>query len=199
MTTLTLNQQWFIAADRGGTFTDIIGIAPDGKVHAQKLLSESDAYDDALVAGVRRLLAMPDGVPIDPALLSEVRVGTTVATNALLERKGEPTALVITKGFAELLEIGYQNRPRLFDLAIQKPSQLYSAVIEADERLDARGDVLQWLDESAVRTDLRALYARGIRSVAVVFMHAWVNPDHELAIGRIAAEEGFEQISLSHQ
>lgn len=190
---------WLIAADRGGTFTDIIGIDPDGRVQSLKLLSESAAYEDALIEGIHRLLAIPSQAAIDPALLAEVRIGTTVATNALLERKGAPTALVTSAGFADLLEIGYQNRPRLFDLAIKKPSQLYDTVVEVTERLDASGAVLQTLDESAVRFALRRIKTSGINSIAVVLMHAWINPAHEQAIGRIAAEIGFEQISLSHQ
>ena len=191
---------WDFWIDRGGTFTDVVARRPDGRVVACKLLSESpERYDDAVIAGIRRLLGVPAGEPVPAERIGVVRLGTTVATNALLERKGEPTVLVITKGFADALRIGYQNRPRIFDREIILPELLYARVIEADERIGAHGEVITELDEEALRRDLRAAYAEGFRSVAVVCMHGYRYSRHETRIGEIARAIGFPQVSESHR
>jgi 5-oxoprolinase (ATP-hydrolysing) len=190
---------WEFWIDRGGTFTDVVARRPEGDLVTYKLLSENpERYPDAAVEGIRRLLGIESGDPIPAEAIESVRLGTTVATNALLERKGEPTALVITKGFRDALRIAYQNRPRIFDREIVLPELLYTRVIEADERIDAHGEVLVPLDEGAVAEELRAVYAEGFRSVAVVCMHGYRYPDHERRIGEIAGEIGFPQVSLSH-
>ena len=192
--------RWQFWIDRGGTFTDIVGKRPDGSLTTHKLLSENpEQYKDAAVAGIRHLLGLAPGEPVTPELVECVKMGTTVATNALLERKGEPTLLVTTRGFRDALRIAYQNRPRLFDRHIQLPELLYSEVIEACERVGAHGDVLQALDEPSLRGDLLAAYARGLRSVAIVFMHGYRYVQHEQAAKRIAKEVGFTQISTSHE
>ena len=169
--------------------------APAGRQPRRcKLLSEDpERYDDAVIAGIRRLLGVPAGEPVPAGRIGVVRLGTTVATNALLERKGEPTVLVITKGFADALRIGYQNRPRIFDRQIVLPELLYARVIEAGERIGARGEVITELDEDALRRDLRAAYADGFRSVAVVCMHGYRYPRHEMRIGEIARATGFRR------
>ena len=191
---------WDFWIDRGGTFTDVVARRPDGRVVACKLLSESpERYDDAVIAGIRRLLGVPAGEPVPAERIGVVRLGTTVATNALLERKGEPTVLVITKGFADALRIGYQNRPRIFDREIILPELLYARVIEADERIGAHGEVITELDEEALRRDLLAAYAEGFRSVAVVCMHGYRYSRHETRIGEIARAIGFPQVSESHR
>jgi 5-oxoprolinase (ATP-hydrolysing) len=198
--TSPLGSRWQFWIDRGGTFTDIVGKRPDGSLVTHKLLSENpEQYRDAAVAGIRHLLGLKAGEPVTPEQVECVKMGTTVATNALLERKGEPTLLVTTRGFRDALRIAYQNRPRLFDRRIVLPELLYSDVIEAQERLGAQGDVLQPLDESALRIDLQAAHARGLRSVAVVFMHGYRFTTHEAAAARIAREEGFTQVSTSHE
>ncbi|MDP7096372.1 MAG: hydantoinase/oxoprolinase N-terminal domain-containing protein, partial [Candidatus Poseidoniia archaeon] len=190
-------KQWFFAVDRGGTFTDIIGIDPSNKIHTSKILSDSSAYSDPVVAGVRQILNLQpdDKMPIDR--VERIRVGTTVATNALLERKGSKTALLITSGFADLLEIGNQARPELFDLCIIKPDQLYYSVSEIPERLDAEGNIVRELDEERVEKVLEDLYDSGIRSLAIVLMHSWKNPMHEERCYDLAKEVGFENISIS--
>ena len=190
-------KQWFFAVDRGGTFTDIIGIDPSNKIHTSKILSDSSAYSDPVVTGVRQILNLQpdDKMPIDR--VERIRVGTTVATNALLERKGSKTALLITSGFADLLEIGNQARPELFDLCIIKPDQLYYSVSEIPERLDAEGNIVRELDEERVEKVLEDLYDSGIRSVAIVLMHSWKNPMHEERCYDLAKEVGFENISIS--
>jgi 5-oxoprolinase (ATP-hydrolysing) len=186
--------------DRGGTFTDVVARQPDGSLVAFKLLSEDPgAYQDAVIAGIRRVLGVPAGEPIPADRIGAVRLGTTVATNALLERTGEPTVLVITRGFADALRIGYQNRPRIFDRDIVLPDLLQARVIEAVERIDARGDVVLPLDEVAVERDLRRAYDDGFRSVAVVCMHGYRYPRHEARIGDIARRIGFPQVSESHR
>ena len=201
MTTTThIDPRWQFWIDRGGTFTDIVGKRPDGTLITHKLLSENpEQYRDAAVAGIRHLLGLQAGEPVTPEQVECVKMGTTVATNALLERKGEPTLLVTTRGFRDALRIAYQNRPRLFDRRIVLPELLYSDVIEAQERLSAQGDVLQPLDEVALRADLHAAHARGLRSVAVVFMHGYRFTAHEQAAARIARELGFTQVSTSHE
>ena len=195
--TSTLWQFWI---DRGGTFTDLVGKKPDGTLVTHKLLSENpEQYRDAAVAGIRHLLGLQKGEPITPDLVECVKMGTTVATNALLERKGEPTLLVTTRGFRDALRIAYQDRPRLFDTNIVLPELLYERVIEAQERVAANGDVVQPLAESHLRTELQAAYDDGLRSVAIVFMHGYRYTAHEVAAARIAREVGFPQISVSHQ
>ncbi|MFO1246218.1 MAG: hydantoinase B/oxoprolinase family protein [Ramlibacter sp.] len=192
--------RWQFWIDRGGTFTDIVAKRPDGTLTTHKLLSENpEQYKDAAVAGIRHLLGLKRGEPVTPALVECVKMGTTVATNALLERKGEPTLLVTTRGFRDALRIAYQNRPRLFDRNIQLPELLYAEVIEAQERLSAQGEVLHPLDEASLRGDLLAAYGRGLRSVAIVFMHGYRYTEHELAAKRIALETGFTQVSTSHE
>ena len=192
--------RWQFWIDRGGTFTDIVGKRPDGTLITHKLLSENpEQYRDAAVAGIRHLLGLKAGEPVTPELVECVKMGTTVATNALLERKGERTLLVTTRGFRDALRIAYQNRPRLFDRRIALPELLYSDVIEAQERLGAHGDVLQALDENALRADLQAAHGRGLRSVAIVFMHGYRFTAHEQSAARIAREIGFTQISTSHE
>jgi 5-oxoprolinase (ATP-hydrolysing) len=198
--TSPLGSRWQFWIDRGGTFTDIVARKPDGSLTTHKLLSENpEQYRDAAVAGIRHLLGLKTGEPVTPALVECVKMGTTVATNALLERKGERTLLVTTRGFRDALRIAYQNRPRLFDRRIVLPELLYSEVIEAQERLSAHGDVLQALDETALRADLLAAHGRGLRSVAIVFMHGYRFTAHEQAASRIARELGFTQVSTSHE
>ena len=191
---------WQFWVDRGGTFTDIVGRAPDGTLHSHKLLSENpEQYKDAAVQGIRDVLNVKPDAPIPEHMIAAVKMGTTVATNALLERKGERTLLMITQGLGDLLRIGYQNRPKLFDLNIILPEQLYEQAIEVTERVAQDGEVITPLDEDAVRKSLRSAYASGLRSVAVALMHSYRFHQHELKIGEIARKEGFEQISLSHQ
>ena len=191
---------WQFWVDRGGTFTDIVARDPDGALHTHKLLSEAPAvYAEAAVHGIRQLPGLGADEAIPPGRIAAVKMGTTVATNALLERKGARTVLLVTRGLRDLLRIGYQNRPRLFDLAIALPELLHSEVIEVDERIDAQGNILTPLDAGAVRAALARAHAAGFRSVAVAFMHGYRFPDHELQIGRMAEEAGFPQVSLSHR
>ena len=192
--------RWQFWIDRGGTFTDVVGKRPDGTLVTHKLLSENpEQYRDAAVAGIRHLLGLKPGEPVTPEQVECVKMGTTVATNALLERKGEATLLVITQGFGDALRIAYQNRPRLFDRQIVLPELLYSAVLEAQERVSVDGEVLQPLNELHLRTQLAHWHAKGVRSVAVVFMHGWRHTAHERAAARLAREVGFTQVSTSHQ
>ncbi|MGI9505405.1 MAG: hydantoinase/oxoprolinase family protein, partial [Geminicoccaceae bacterium] len=190
---------WQLWVDRGGTFTDIVARRPDGSLVTHKLLSENpERYKDAAVAGIRELLGLEPSDPLPADAIDVVKMGTTVATNALLERKGEPTVLVITEGFGDLLKIGYQNRPKLFDLDIRLPSPLYDEVIEVRERLDASGAVIKPLDQHAVHKALTQAHAGGFRSVAIAFMHGYLNATHERAVAEIAETIGFSQISVSH-
>ena len=192
--------RWQFWIDRGGTFTDVVGKRPDGSLVTHKLLSENpEHYRDAAVAGIRHLLGLKAGEPVTPELVECVKMGTTVATNALLERKGEATLLVTTQGFGDALRIAYQNRPRLFDRQIVLPELLYSAVVEAQERVSVDGEVLQPLDEAHLRAQLLNAHAQGVRSVAIVFMHGWRHTAHEQAAARLAREVGFMQVSTSHQ
>ncbi|MBT2420398.1 hydantoinase B/oxoprolinase family protein [Streptomyces sp. ISL-22] len=185
---------WQFWVDRGGTFTDIVARRPDGRLLTHKLLSENPArYSDAAVAGVRELL---DG---SPDTIEAVRMGTTVATNALLERKGERTLLVVTRGFRDALRIAYQNRPHIFARRIELPELLYERVVEVDERIAADGTVLHAPDLDALTGPLQEAYDDGIRAVAVVCMHSHLHPAHEQAVGRLAARVGFPQISLSSE
>jgi len=200
MTTNQAPSRWQFWIDRGGTFTDIVGRRPDGTLVTHKLLSENpEQYRDAAVAGIRHLLGLKAGEPVTPEQVECVKMGTTVATNALLERKGEPTLLVTTRGFRDALRIAYQNRPRLFDRQIVLPELLYERVIEAHERMGAHGDVVEPLDEAHLRERLWAAYDAGLRSVAIVFMHGYRYTDHEKAAARIAREVGFVQVSTSHE
>ncbi|MCF8484046.1 MAG: hydantoinase B/oxoprolinase family protein [Rhodobacteraceae bacterium] len=191
---------WEFWIDRGGTFTDVVARRPDGRLDTRKLLSENpERYRDAAVQGIRDALGLADDDPIPQGAIGAVKMGTTVATNALLERKGERVLLMITEGFGDILRIGTQARPDLFDLHIRRPDLLHEDVAEVAGRLDAAGIEIRPLDEEAARAALRAAYARGLRCVAVVLMHGYLNPVHEARVGAIAAEEGFTQISLSHQ
>ena len=191
--------RWQFWIDRGGTFTDIVGRRPDGSLVTHKLLSENpEQYRDAAVAGMRQLLGLAPHEPITPAQVDCVKMGTTVATNALLERKGEPALLVTTRGFRDALRIAYQNRPRLFDRHIVLPELLYSAVVEAEERVGARGELVTSLDVAALRRELQAQYDAGLRSVAIVFLHGYRYTAHEQAAARIAREIGYTQVSTSH-
>src|SRR5262245_34598748 len=191
---------WQFWIDRGGTFTDIVAKRPDGSLVTHKLLSENpEHYGDAAVEGIRRLLGVEDGAPIPVERIESVKMGTTVATNALLERKGEPTALFITKGFGDALRIAYQNRPRIFDREVRLPELLYKKVVEVTERIGAQGEVVTPLDERSARADLEAAYVEGFRSVAIVFMHGYRFPEHERRVAEMATETGFTQVSVSHQ
>ena len=191
--------RWQFWIDRGGTFTDVVGKRPDGTLVTHKLLSENpEQYKDAAVAGIRHLLGLKPGEPVTPALVECVKMGTTVATNALLERKGEPTLLITTKGFKDALRIAYQNRPRLFDRHIVLPELLYERVVEAQERMGAQGEVIEPLDEAHLKERLWAAYDAGLRSAAIVFMHGYRYTAHEEAAARIAREIGFTQVSASH-
>ncbi|MGJ7917151.1 hydantoinase B/oxoprolinase family protein [Massilia sp. LXY-6] len=191
---------WQFWIDRGGTFTDIVARRPDGKLVTHKLLSENpEHYRDAAVAGIRHLLGLQPGAPVPEGAIEAVKMGTTVATNALLERKGEPTVLAITRGFRDALRIAYQNRPRLFDRHIVLPELLYRRVIEIDERIGAHGDVVLRLDEEGARRGLQQAFDAGLRSLAIVFMHGYRHTRHEAAVARIAREIGFTQVSVSHR
>ncbi|MBX7430627.1 hydantoinase B/oxoprolinase family protein [Mycobacterium sp. Y57] len=192
--------RWQFWVDRGGTFTDIVARRPDGRLSMHKLLSENPAqYRDAAVAGIRTLLGTTDDAPMPVAQVEAVRMGTTVATNALLERTGERTLLVITRGFGDALRIGYQNRPRIFDRHIVLPELLYERVVEVDERITAEGTVLRAPDLELLGEQLRQAHADGIRAVAVVCMHSYLYPAHEREIGNLAEQHGFAQISLSSE
>ncbi len=193
-------EQWQFWIDRGGTFTDVVALKPDGTLATHKLLSENPGrYDDAALAGIRALLGLASREAIPAERIGAVKMGTTVATNALLERKGERTVLFITRGFRDALRIAYQNRPRLFDRHIVLPEMLYSKVVEVDERVGAHGAVLTALDEARARADLAAAFAEGFRSIAIVFMHGYRYPEHEARVALLARELGFTQVSVSHE
>lgn len=190
---------WQFWVDRGGTFTDIVAKSPSGELKTRKLLSENpEVYKDAAVHGIRELLDLKPDTAVPRGLIEAVKMGTTVATNALLERKGDRTVLFITKGMKDLLRIGYQNRPKLFDLNIELPELLYENVVEVEERIDADGNVVATLDTSAARTALSKAYDEGYRSIAIALMHSYKFPDHEKQLGQMAQQSGFSQISLSH-
>ncbi len=192
--------RWQFWIDRGGTFTDVVARRPDGSTLTYKLLSEDpQRYRDAGVEGIRRILGVNPEHALPANIINAVKMGTTVGTNALLERRGEPTALVITKGFGDCLRIGYQNRPDIFALEIKRPEMLYCRVIEAAGRFSARGEELTPLDPHSLKRDLRSAFDDGIRSVAIVLMQAWIRPDHELQIKGLAEAIGYTQVSLSHQ
>jgi 5-oxoprolinase (ATP-hydrolysing) len=191
---------WQFWIDRGGTFTDIVARDPAGRLSTLKLLSENpERYKDAAVAGIRQCLGLAAGAPIPPGLIEAVKMGTTVATNALLERKGERVLLLVNRGFADLLRIGNQARPRLFDLDVRLPELLHERAVEIGGRVAVDGTELEALDEAGARDALRAAYQDGLRAVAILMMHAWAYPAHEERLGAIAREVGFTQISLSHR
>jgi 5-oxoprolinase (ATP-hydrolysing) len=191
---------WDFWVDRGGTFTDIVARRPEGELVSHKLLSENpEQYDDAALAGVRHLLGVAPEDPMPAERIGRVKMGTTVATNALLEHKGEPTALVTTRGFRDALRIGYQARPDIFALDVRLPQMLYTTAVEVDERLAADGEVLRPLDEAGARQALEDLRAEGYDSVAVAFLHGYNYIDHEHRVAAIARELGFTQVSASHE
>ena len=193
-------QKWQFWVDRGGTFTDIIGKSPEGELKTKKLLSVNpDHYQDATLEGIRQILGLDAHALIPKELVHCVKMGTTVATNALLERKGERTALVTTLGFKDALKIAYQNRPKIFERHIRLPELLYSQVVEAHERMSAEGEVILGLDETKLIASLQDLRREGFKSVAIVFMHAYAYPAHEKRAGELARDLGFVQVSLSHQ
>ncbi|MBU7600156.1 hydantoinase B/oxoprolinase family protein [Streptomyces sp. P38-E01] len=192
--------RWEFWIDRGGTFTDVVGKRPDGRLVTEKLLSHDPArYRDAAVAGIRRMLAVPEGRPVPAERVEVVKMGTTVATNALLERKGEPTLLVTTAGFRDALRIAYQNRPALFDREIVLPGVLYEQVVEVPERVGADGRTVLELDRECAERLLREAYGRGLRSAAIVLLHGYRHPEHERALAELARTIGFTQISVSHE
>ena len=189
-----MDRSWSFAIDRGGTFTDVVARSSDGRLRVEKLLSENPGqYADAALEAIGRVLAAEGGT------LSEVRMGTTVATNALLERKGERAALAITRGFGDALRIGYQARPDIFARHIVLPSTLYERVVEIDERVGVDGDVVISLDGEAAREALREVRASGIEVLAIVLMHGWKWQAHEARLADVARELGFTQISVSHE
>ncbi len=191
---------WQFWIDRGGTFTDIVARRPDGSLATHKLLSENPGqYLDAALAGMRQLMGLAPDAPLPVELLGAIKMGTTVATNALLERKGEATVLAITRGFRDALRIAYQNRPLLFARQIVLPELLYGEVIELDERMGAHGDVVTPLDEAAARTALEQAHARGLRSIAIVCMHGYRHHAHEARVAQLARAAGFTQVSVSHE
>ena len=192
--------KWEFWIDRGGTFTDIVAKSPNGSFKNSKYLSENpEQYKDAAIQGIRDFLKIGQNEKIQNLDVSCVKMGTTVATNALLERKGDRVLLLITEGFGDLLRIGYQARPKLFDFNIILPAPIYEMVSEIKERLDAEGQIIEPLDEAQARKSLKLARAKGIKSVAIAFMHSYLNPIHEKQIAQIAADEGFEQISVSHE
>ena len=193
------SNRWQFWIDRGGTFTDIVAKSPEGRLLSHKLLSDNpEHYRDAALQGMRDILKLGPTEPLANAV-EVVKIGTTVGTNALLERKGEPVALMITRGFKDCLRIGYQNRPDIFALNIRLPEQLYRTVVEIDERIDAQGNVLKALDDRLAEHQLQALYDQGLRAIAVVLLHAWRYPAHEIRLRELAERIGFTQISISHQ
>ena len=188
---------WQFWIDRGGTFTDLVARAPSGRLHSMKLLSDApDQYRDAAAESIRRILEK-FGSRDDP--ITEIRMGTTVATNALLERSGPATALIINDGFADVLRIGNQQRPDIFSLDIRRPAPLYSRVIEVAGRLDADGHELEALNLAAAEQSFRKLAMAGIASVAICLMHAWKSARHELQLAELARRVGFAHVSVSHQ
>lgn len=191
--------RWQFWIDRGGTFTDIVARSPEGALVSRKLLSENpERYQDAALQGIREILGVKDET-LPGEMIESVKMGTTVGTNALLERHGEPAALIITRGFKDCLRIGYQNRPDIFALNIRLPEQLYRSVTEIDERVSAQGEILVPLDKQRARQQLQVVYDAGFRSIAIVMMHAWRYPAHEEMLRDLADEIGFLQISVSHQ
>ncbi len=196
---MTASGRWRFYIDRGGTFTDVVAQAPDGALKSLKLLSEDPRYDDAALEGIRRFLGVQTNASIPPQRVVEVRMGTTVATNALLERKGERVALVTTRGFKDQLRIGYQNRPKLFALNIELPDMLYERVVEVGERVTVEGEILRSLDEAALTKELRQQHEGGFNACAILFMHGYRYPAHEKRAAEIAHEIGFDHVSTSHE
>jgi 5-oxoprolinase (ATP-hydrolysing) len=195
-----INNQWQFWIDRGGTFTDIVAQNPDGEIIVHKLLSENpDRYNDAPIQGIRDILGLSQDQAIPIEQIAAIKMGTTVATNALLERKGDRTVLAITKGFRDALRIGHQNRPNIFARQIVLPEMLYEQVIEIEERHSAQGEVLIALNEDLAVIELQKAYGLGIRSCAIALMHSYRYPDHEQRLAAIATQIGFTQISVSHQ
>ncbi|UVK52044.1 hydantoinase B/oxoprolinase family protein [Mesorhizobium sp. AR02] len=195
-----MTAKWDFWIDRGGTFTDVIGRDPQGGLHPRKLLSENpEAYADAAIQGIRDLLGLESGTAVPSGLIGDIKMGTTVATNALLERKGDRVLLLITKGFRDALRIAYQARPDIFAKEIILPEQLYERVIEINERVLADGCVERLLDIAACRPAIEQAKADGIDAVAIVFMHAWKYPDHEKAVAKVCRKIGFAQVSVSHE
>ncbi len=191
---------WEFWIDRGGTFTDVVARDPDGVLHIRKLLSENpEQYPDAALEGIRRVLDVPAGERIPSERIGRIKIGTTLATNALLERKGARVGLITTQGFGDLLEIGYQDRPEIFALEIRKPEPLAAEIAEVAERMMADGQVRTTLDEDGVRTALTRFKEQDIDALAVLFLHSFAYPDHEIRAGEIAREMGFTQVSLSHE
>src|SRR5438034_7308990 len=196
----TINSTWDFWIDRGGTFTDIVGRRPDGTLVARKLLSDNpEAYSDAAVQGIRDLLGLTAGAPIPPGAVGAVKMGTTVATNALLERKGDRTLLLTTKGFRDALRIGYQARPKIFAKHIIKPEMLFEQVFEVDERVLADGTIERELDLAPMRAELERAKADGIKAIAILFMHAYRYPEHEQRVAKLARDMDFPQVSVSHE
>lgn len=191
--------KWRFSIDRGGTFTDILGLSPQGELKQAKLPSTGAGYDDSGIEGIRRIMGLQSGSDLPSDQISWIRMGTTVATNALLERKGAKTALVITKGFRDILEIGTQDRPDLFALAIKKPELIYDDVIEVDERIGPDGGILRDIQIPNLRQELHRLKLSGIESLAIVFLFSWKNSEHERLAKEIAREIGFNDISTSHE
>lgn len=196
-----MNQKkWQFWIDRGGTFTDVIAMAPNGTLHTHKLLSENpELYPDAAIAGIRHFLQVSGDQKIPVEKIHCVKMGTTVATNALLERKGEPVALITNRGFADALKIGYQNRPDIFALEVRTPKPLYQTAIEVPGRLDAEGKEIESLDETISKKQLLELKSQGYRAIAIVMLHSYLNPEHEQQLAEWAEEVGFPQISTSAQ
>lgn len=193
-------KQWQFWIDRGGTFTDIVAKTPDGHFKQHKLLSENpERYEDAAIAGIRHLLGLKNEAVIQEGVISAVKMGTTVATNALLERKGTPLALVTTKGFKDALKIAYQGRKDIFARNIQKPEMLFDKAVEIEERVHADGMIEIALSEDHMRAQLLSVKQQGFDAIAIVFMHAFAYPEHELLAEKIAQEIGFSQISVSHK
>ena len=191
---------WQFWIDRGGTFTDVVARRPDGQTITHKLLSENPRrYDDAAIQAIRDLLGVADGAPLPTDQIESVKMGTTVATNALLEREGEPTVFVTTSGFGDALRLGYQARPDLFALDIVLPEMLYERVIEVDERIDARGAVLTPLDLDTVRAELVRARDDGFDAIAICLMHGYRHTDHEAQVAAMARSLGFGQVSVSHE
>ena len=191
---------WDFWIDRGGTFTDVVGKSPEGALTTVKMLSENpERYRDAAVAGIRTLLGLPLDAPIPDGLIDGVKMGTTVATNALLTRDGARTLLIVDDGLRDLLEIGHQARPRLFDLDIRKPDQLCEAVVEVSGRLGAQGELVAPLDEDALRAALARHRAEGLEVCVIALAHAWKHPALEQAVAAIAAEFDFVHVAMSHE
>src|SRR6266566_4684872 len=203
MTTPSKNARgvgWQFWIDRGGTFTDIVARAPDGSLSTHKLLSQNPGrYCDAAIAGIKTVLSIPLEARIPPGMVEAVKMGTTVATNALLERQGERTLVVVNRGFADALRIGNQTRPRLFDLDIRLPSMIYERVVEIGGRLGIDGSEIEMLDEAGAGRALAEARAAGISACAILLMHAWKFPEHERRLAALARAAGFTQVSASHQ